>query len=57
MRVRGLLRVEVGGQPPPLQVQDQRVPGAGLPLPHRAVQQGPHPHCLRAFMGTQTTCF
>ena len=43
--------VPVGGLPAPLPLPHQRLPRARLPVPHRAVVKGPHPHRLRAQLG------
>jgi hypothetical protein len=47
--------VTPGGLAEAFAVQDQRVPRPGEPVPHRALVQGPHPHCLRVVLGAETT--
>ena len=55
VRVPGVPPLHGGRLPPPLPVSHQRLPSAGLPLPHRAVLQGPAPHLLRAVGGARAT--
>ena len=52
----GLYRVTEWGQSKTFKEQDQRLQSLGLSLLDSAVQQGSYSHCLRTFMGTQTTC-
>lgn len=45
--------VTEGGQFETLALSAQHLQGPGLPVAHRAVQRGPHPHGLQTGLGTQ----